>query len=102
MRKNLDYNEAFGNVVREYRLSLKKSQDTLAAESELDRTYVSLLELGRRSPTLDVMVNLCRALSLQFPLFAHAIEDERLRLEDLREQEKLRENLRRRGKVEDE
>jgi len=53
---------AFGSVLREARIARGLSQEDLAAEAEIDRTYPSLLEHGRRVPTLTVFLRLCRAL----------------------------------------
>lgn len=52
----------FGKVLREARLARGLSQEDLAAEAEIDRTYPSLLERGRRVPTITVFLRLCRAL----------------------------------------
>ncbi|MFV4912831.1 helix-turn-helix transcriptional regulator [Microbacterium lacticum] len=38
------------------------SQEAFAHHVELDRTYISGLERGRRNPTLDVIVKLARGL----------------------------------------
>ena len=67
MKKSKRFNKAFGIAIRERRLSLGKSQETLSLDAELDRTYVSLLELGQRSPTLDTMMSLSGALDISFP-----------------------------------
>jgi transcriptional regulator with XRE-family HTH domain len=55
-------NEEFGKVLNKYRTRKGKTQADLARSAGLDRTYISLLELGKRSPTLDTIVALCRAL----------------------------------------
>lgn len=41
------------------------SQEELAARSELHRTYISFLERGMKSPTVDVLTRLGTALSVQ-------------------------------------
>jgi transcriptional regulator with XRE-family HTH domain len=53
---------AFGKVLREARIARGLSQEDLAADAEIDRTYPSLLERGRRVPTLTVFLRLCRPL----------------------------------------
>jgi transcriptional regulator with XRE-family HTH domain len=53
---------AFGTVLREARSARKLTQEDLAAEADVDRTYPSLLERGHRLPTLGVYFRLCRAL----------------------------------------
>lgn len=50
------------------------SQDALANASDLDRTYISLLERGHRSPTLETLFSLARALNISLAEMAAAIE----------------------------
>lgn len=38
------------------------TQDQLGQKAGLDRTYVSLVELGKSSPTLDAIFGLCTGL----------------------------------------
>lgn len=57
--------QAFGTALRKTRKERSYSQDELAFGAGLDRTYVSLLELGQRSPTLDTLQKLAAALGLQ-------------------------------------
>ncbi|HGM5142511.1 helix-turn-helix domain-containing protein [Stenotrophomonas maltophilia] len=55
---------AFGQVLREVRSSQGMSQQSLALNSDLDRTYVSLLERGLRQPTLTTIYALSRTLHI--------------------------------------
>lgn len=55
----------FGLVVREIREELGLSQEALAMHSGLDRTFISLLERGRRQPSLSTILFL--AFSLDVP-----------------------------------
>jgi DNA-binding XRE family transcriptional regulator len=45
----------FGVVLREARMRAGLSQEELADRSSLDVTYISLLERGLRSPSLDAL-----------------------------------------------
>lgn len=54
--------QAFGEVLRQARAVRGLSQQDLALEAELDRTYISLLERGLRQPTLTTLVVLADAL----------------------------------------
>ena len=56
---------AFGREVKQARDAIRKSQETLAFEAGIHRTYVSQLERGQKSPTLAVIVRLARALNVQ-------------------------------------
>jgi transcriptional regulator with XRE-family HTH domain len=49
-------------VLRAARQARGMSQEDLAGEADIDRTYPSLLERGLREPTLDVFFRLCRAV----------------------------------------
>lgn len=64
MAKAEDLAQAFGRVLRERRLAAGLSQEKLALEAEVDRTFVSLLERGGRQPTLSTLWRLAEALSV--------------------------------------
>jgi len=66
--------QAFGQVLKEFRSNVKLSQEKLAQESNLDRTYISLLERGLRQPTLTTMIQLSKALEISLPAFVSAVE----------------------------
>jgi transcriptional regulator with XRE-family HTH domain len=70
--------EAFGQVLREFRTARGVSQLRLAQLSHLDRTYISLLERGERQPSLTTMINLAKALDMSLVGLTKAVE-ERLR-----------------------
>jgi transcriptional regulator with XRE-family HTH domain len=56
--------EAFGWELREARRALDLSQEELAFSVDLHRTYISLLERGMKSPTLDIIFRLCKVLQV--------------------------------------
>jgi transcriptional regulator with XRE-family HTH domain len=49
--------------IRRLRLERGLSQEALAFDAGIDRTYVSRLERGRENPTVAVLEKLARALS---------------------------------------
>lgn len=53
---------AFAKVLRRERLAKGLSQEALAHQAGLHRTYVGLIERGLRNPTIDVGNKLARAL----------------------------------------
>ena len=55
---------AFSEVVREARVALKMTQEQLAHDASIDRTYIGLLENARRQPTLSVIFSIAASLSL--------------------------------------
>lgn len=50
--------------LRKYRVDRGLSQEKLAVDAELDRTYVSGLERGVENPTVSVLEKLAGALSI--------------------------------------
>lgn len=55
---------AFGRVLRRLRKEAAMSQEALGFESELQRNYVSLMELGKYQPTISTVFKLAYALKL--------------------------------------
>lgn len=70
----MNHNQVFGITVRELRILKNKSQETLGFDAGLDRTYISLLERGQRSPTLDTIMTLCASLDVSLSQLALMIE----------------------------
>lgn len=56
--------QAFGLVVRDLRRRRDISQERLALESQLDRTFISLLERGLRQPSLTTILQIAKALEV--------------------------------------
>lgn len=56
--------DTFGQVLKELRDENGLSQQQLAFDSELDRTYISLLERGLRLPTLGTIFKIAEVLKL--------------------------------------
>ena len=62
-------NIVFGEQLRSVRKAASMTQEELAFRAGLDRTYISLLERGFKSPTLTTFFQLCRVLDQQPDLF---------------------------------
>ncbi|MFC4361197.1 helix-turn-helix domain-containing protein [Simiduia curdlanivorans] len=56
--------EAFGLVLKRARSEMAISQEFLALNSGLDRTFISLLERGQRQPSLSSIVSLSTSLDI--------------------------------------
>ena len=56
--------EKFSRNLRNTRLAKKLSQESLAAKAGISVSYVSMLERGQRTPPLDTLELLGRALSV--------------------------------------
>ena len=57
-----DQKSAVGRILRVKRESLGISQEALAERAGVDRSYVSILERGLKSPTLETLEKICVAL----------------------------------------
>lgn len=53
-----------GEQLKKAREEAGLSQEKLAFEAEVDRSYVSMLENDKKSPTLDVLFRICDALTI--------------------------------------
>ena len=60
MRKTLK--AAIGDALRAKREKLGISQEELAERAGVDRSYISILERGLKSPTLETLERICCAL----------------------------------------
>ncbi|MGI1672030.1 MAG: helix-turn-helix transcriptional regulator [Neptuniibacter sp.] len=58
----MDIKVAFGQVLREVRKEKNISQEQLALQSDIDRTYISKLERGKYQPTLETILALAPVL----------------------------------------
>ena len=65
---------AFGQNVAKFRNERGFSQDKLAEEASLDRTYVSGIERGVRNPGIKVVIRLARALSVTTDQLCRGVE----------------------------
>jgi len=56
---------AFGRVLRRLRLEAGMTQEELGLEADLQRKYISLLELGEKQPTITSVFKLAGALQVK-------------------------------------
>lgn len=56
--------QALGQALRKLRTERGWSQADLALRVQMDRNYLSLIELGRSSPSVRMLLRLCMALDV--------------------------------------
>ncbi|MBV8502431.1 MAG: helix-turn-helix transcriptional regulator [Paucibacter sp.] len=66
--------EALAIEVKARRLELDLTQEDLAHRADLDRPYISLIEVGRKQPTISVLLRIATALDLKLGDFCGRIE----------------------------
>ena len=66
-----------GDQIRKARLDAGLTQEELAFRAKISRQYVSLLELGEKSPTVSTLEKIARALGVKASALLAASEDEK-------------------------
>jgi len=61
--------------MRRHRLAAGLSQERLGFRADVDRTSVSNIERDRKSPTVDTLIRLCRAMNARPSEILAEIED---------------------------
>ena len=56
--------DSFASNVKERRIAKKMTQETLARAIKVSVSYVSMLERGQRSPPLDMVERVAKALGV--------------------------------------
>jgi transcriptional regulator with XRE-family HTH domain len=74
--------QRFGNIIRRRRKLLGLGQEALADKASLHRTHVSLLERGKRMPSLEVIRKLAAALATTMAALMEELESPEQREED--------------------
>lgn len=74
-----DIGQIFGEVLRRYRSEKNISQEELAFQAGVDRTFVSRLERGIRQPTITTLIGLGQALGVPAADLMRDTEEEYLR-----------------------
>jgi transcriptional regulator with XRE-family HTH domain len=64
MREHQKSLSALGDRIRSRREKLKLSQESLADRCGFDRTYISMLERGRRNPAFVNLIKLAEGLEM--------------------------------------
>ena len=77
----MESQEAFGIVLRLVRRQQRMTQQRLAENADLERNYISLIELGKSSPTICVVFKLCKGLGVS-PSFLMARVEEFIQSQD--------------------
>jgi len=57
--------EKFGNKVKELRESRNMTQESLALEIDVDKSYIGRIERAERYPTLNTIIKIADALGIK-------------------------------------
>ncbi len=73
--KNEPLMKALAIEIKARRLALKMSQEVLAGKCDLDRPYISLIEVARKQPTISVLLKLAEGLDYGLPEMMQKVMD---------------------------
>ena len=82
--RNLPLIHAFSAVLKARRLQLGLTQEDLAGIVDLDRPYITMLEAGRKQPTLSVLWRIAAGLQLSAGDLATRVDEQLLLASPLR------------------
>ena len=63
-----------GNELRKAREKAELTQEQLAIDAGVDRTYISMLENDKKSPTVDMLFRICDAMGVAASLIISRVE----------------------------
>ena len=66
---------ALGKRIKQCRHAVDKSQETLAFDARVDRTYISSIERGIANPSIGTLANICHALGLTLTELLEPLSD---------------------------
>lgn len=74
--RNLPLIQAFSAVLKARRFEMGLTQEDLAGIVELDRPYITMLEAGRKQPTLSVLWRIAAGLELSAGDLAARVDEQ--------------------------
>ena len=71
--KNQELIQAMAVEIKARRHTLELSQEELAGRCDIDRPYISLMEIARKQPTISVLLRLAEGLEYSLPEFMRRV-----------------------------
>ncbi|WP_020619032.1 helix-turn-helix domain-containing protein [Paenibacillus daejeonensis] len=81
---SISLKQVIGKTVKALRIKKGLSQEDLAHECNVDRSYISMIEVGRNEPSVTKIFDLCQGLQIKPSDFMKLVEVE---YEELRKDE---------------
>lgn len=80
--------QIIGKTIKALRIKQGLSQEDLAHECGVDRSYISMIEVGRNEPSITKIFELCDGLKIKPSDFFRLLENEYARISELSEEGK--------------
>ena len=71
--------QAFGRALKKIRLKKKLTQEDLSLEAQLARVYISELEYGKKTPSIETVFKISKALNIKCSKLMDLTEEEFIR-----------------------
>ena len=71
--------KAFGRALKKIRLKKKLTQEDLSLEAQLARVYISELEYGKKTPSIETVFKISKALNIKCSRLMDLTEEEFIR-----------------------
>jgi transcriptional regulator with XRE-family HTH domain len=71
----VDIKKKLGAVIRKLRIDKSISQESLALQANIDRTYISDIEKGDRNVSIEILEKLAKALEISVSNLFKQMED---------------------------
>ncbi|QDC98070.1 helix-turn-helix transcriptional regulator [Candidatus Methylopumilus universalis] len=71
--------KAFGRALKKVRLKKKLTQEDLSLEAQLARVYISELEYGKKTPSIETVFKISKALNIKCSRLMDLTEEELIR-----------------------
>jgi transcriptional regulator with XRE-family HTH domain len=71
--------KAFGRALKKIRLKKKLTQESLSLEAQLARVYISELEYGKKTPSIETVFKISKALNIKCSKLMDLTEEEFIR-----------------------
>ena len=73
---SISLKKVIGKTVKAIRIKKGLSQEDLAHECNVDRSYISMIEVGRNEPSITKIFDLCKGLNIKPSDFIKLVEVE--------------------------
>ncbi|WP_055109477.1 helix-turn-helix domain-containing protein [Paenibacillus ihumii] len=73
--------QIIGKTVKAIRIKQGLSQEDLAHECDVDRSYISMIEVGRNEPSVTKIFELCKGLQIKPSDFFKLVENEYIKIQ---------------------
>lgn len=71
----LSLEESIGTTLKKYRTAKNLTQEQLAFESDVDRTFIGMVERAERNVSVNVLFKICKILNVKVSDFMGEVEE---------------------------